>query len=379
MSNVKGQRSYRVAILTSHPIQYQAPLFKKINEHPEIDLTVYFQKKKGATAPYYDKEFGKKIQWEIPLLEGYEFKFLSSPLRLRKEFQPNSYDAVMLYGWNSWINIYVFMVCRMRGIKIFMYGENPLSQEIKKHGFPQKIKRILLRFLFRRISAFLYIGEENKKFYKSLGVSEKKLFYTPYAVDNKRWQKSVRTRQNDQHEFTSLPVVLFVGKLVYKKRPLDLIRAFAPLQERANLIMVGEGELRPRIESYVRKHKIKNLEFAGFVNQGDLSQCYSKADVFILPSDMGETWGLVVNEAMNFSLPVIVSDMAGCARDLVRHGRNGYVYPCGDIQKLQEYLRKLIKNRELREKFGKKSLDIIQAYSYEADVRGLVQALREKI
>lgn len=371
---------YKVAILTSHPIQYQTPLFKKISEHPEIRLTVYFRGKKGALAPYYDKEFGKKVRWEIPLLEGYSFKFLLGPITLSRELKAFSYDACMLYGWNSWMNILAFVICRVRSIKIFMYGENPLCQEKKKRGLVQTIKRIALRLLFTRVSAFLFIGEENKKFYTWLGVPEKKLFYMPYAVDNERWGNERKNAclphaQAWRGQAKNKPVILFVGKLISRKRPLDLIQAFAPFDTESELIMVGEGVLRKELEKYVEHRGIRNVQFVGFVNQTTLSLYYDEADIFVLPSGAGETWGLVVNEAMNFSLPIIVSNAIGCARDIVHHGKNGFVYTEGNVEKLREYLEILVRNKNIRESFGEESRNIIQKFSYEKDVEGIIQAL----
>lgn len=363
---------YKLAILTSHPIQYQAPLFKKISECPEIDLTVYFKKKMGVTASYHDKEFKKMVKWDVPLLEGYSFKFLSAPFDLMIELQTFSYDAMMLYGWNSWTNIFAYTLARLKKIKILMYGENPMNQEKKKSGLLQIIKKTILRFLFGHASAILFIGKENRKFYEWLGVSERKLFYMPYAVDNDRWRSELKKLRKHSRE---KPVILFVGKLIAKKRPLDLIRAFAPFDEMGELVMVGEGELRKKLELYVRCEGIQNVRFAGFVSQKNLPEYYGGSDIFVLPSGIGETWGLVVNEAMNFSLPVIVSDFAGCAEDLVIHGKNGFVYSTGNVEELRRYIGMLLESEDVRASFGRKSHDIIQDFSYAKDVRGLQEAL----
>src|SRR3989344_967375 len=376
---------FRLAIITSHPIQYQTPLFKKISEHGEIQLTVYFREKKGALAPYYDKEFGKNVKWEIPLLEGYFFKFLSGLKHLTQELQPTSYDALIVYGWNSWLNLFACLLCRMRKIKVFIYGENPLNQEKKKRGIAQAIKRKVLCLLFQQMSACLFIGKENKKFYEWLGVSKKKLFYVPYAVDNARFREAnirlleIRSpleigSQGGEHQNKNI-TILFVGKLIARKRPLDLIRAFAPFDAKSQLVMVGEGSLKRELEEYVQKNKIKNVRFAGFVNQETLSTYYREADVFVLPSGRGETWGLVVNEAMNFSLPIIGSDSVGCAADFVRQGINGFTYPEGDIKKLSEHIKMLVGNENTRKSFGKESEMLVRHFSYEKDIEGIIQAL----
>jgi glycosyltransferase involved in cell wall biosynthesis len=95
----------------------------------------------------------------------------------------------------------------------------------------------------------------------------------------------------------------------------------------------------------------------------------------VLPSSIGETWGLVVNEAMCFNLPIIVSNMVGCAKDLVKHGENGFIYPVGDIEKLKEYMEKLLKEKDLREKMGRNSLKIVSKYTYKKDVEGILEAI----
>jgi len=139
---------------------------------------------------------------------------------------------------------------------------------------------------------------------------------------------------------------------------------------------VGDGVLRSNLEKYVKENNLKNIHFTGFKNQTELPQYYALADIFVLPSGIGETWGLVVNEAMCFSLLVIVSDVVGCGQDLVRQNENGFVFLLGDINKLAERLKELAENKEKREQFGKKSFEIIQKYSYKKDIEGILKALK---
>ena len=133
--------------------------------------------------------------------------------------------------------------------------------------------------------------------------------------------------------------------------------------------------MRLELEKYIKENNLRNVHFVGFKNQTELPQYYAMADIFVLPSGIGETWGLVVNEAMCFGLPVIISDMVGCGKDLVKHGENGYIFPLGDVEKLAEYLADLIKNSKKRKLFGKKSFEIIQDYSHKKDIEGILKAL----
>jgi len=139
---------------------------------------------------------------------------------------------------------------------------------------------------------------------------------------------------------------------------------------------VGDGYLRKQLEAYVEERKLKNVFFGGLKNQTELPYYYAIADIFVLPSGLGETWGLVVNEAMNFELPVIVSDLVGCWQDLVKNGRNGFVFETGDIAQLAGFLEMLIESPETRKALGRESLKIIESYSYEKTIGGILEGSR---
>jgi len=439
----------KIAILTSHPIQYQGPLFQLLAKQLEIDLTVYFCWDFGIKKESLDVEFGKKLEWDIPLLDGYQYKFLKNysfkpsskfwgqvnPGIIKElilgtsdvhningnfgtsDVQLKKTNAILTYGWNSFSNWLAFLTAFLKKIPVFLHAENPLNQELLKPKWKIKIKKIVLGWLFKRISAFLYIGEENKKFYQYYGVPEDKLFFAPYAVDNKRFieaRKSLSKNRKLLRKELRIDekdiVILFVGKLIYKKHPFDLLRAYELLNmgksdlpninvnvrrsdfQKFNLIFVGDGILRPELENYVKEYNLKNVHFTGFKNQTEIPKYYALSDILVLPSGAGETWGLVVNEAMCFGLPIIASDVVGCGPDLVKHSENGYIFPVGDIKALAKYLRDLIYGHsdsfvnsdkfvdsdyglEKRKKFGKKSFEIIQNYSYEKDVNSILKAL----
>lgn len=390
---------YRVDILTSHPIQYQAPLFRKIAGHSDIDLLVCFcWDNRGKL----DDEFGKNVYWDIPLTEGYKYEFLKNFSFLPsskffgqinpgviKKIQKENCDALLVFGWNSFTNWLAFFSAFWRGVPVLLRCENPLLHERLKSRWKIRIKKFILGWLFRRISAFLYIGEENRKFYKFYGVPEEKLFFAPYAVDNSRFlQKAAELRTKDIELRTKIGiakdamVILFAGKLIPKKRLTDLLRAYEllitnyQLPTTPKLLFVGEGELRPELEKYVKTHNLPNVHFAGFKNQTEMPEYYAISDILVLPSGAGETWGLAVNEAMCFGVVPIVSDVVGCGPDLVENGVNGFMFPVGDYTKLLERLMDLVKDKTKLLSFSRRSFEKIQEYSYERDLGGLFSALR---
>jgi glycosyltransferase involved in cell wall biosynthesis len=158
---------------------------------------------------------------------------------------------------------------------------------------------------------------------------------------------------------------------------MDLIRAFHLLDHpKAQLIMVGEGALRSEMERYIEDNQLSKVTLTGFINQQEIAEYYTMADVFVLPSGYGETWGLVVNEAMNFNLPLIVSDLVGCTDDLVHEGQNGFTFPFGDVEQLKEKMETMLSTETDLQRMGQLSGQIVQKYSFETIIQGIKQAIQ---
>jgi glycosyltransferase involved in cell wall biosynthesis len=194
------------------------------------------------------------------------------------------------------------------------------------------------------------------------------MFFAPYAVDNTRHFETIKKTLNAGITTTSVKI-LFVGKLIEKKRPMDLLKAYHLLQTEfgestTELWFVGSGVQQPYLEAYISENKIRGVTFWGFQNQTKLPSIYAESDIFVLPSGYAETWGLVVNEAMCYAKPVVVSDLVGCGKDLVTTS-NGFRFPYKDVSRLTEVLGKLIFDRDLRIRFGQESFRIIQGFSQE--------------
>jgi len=174
-----------------------------------------------------------------------------------------------------------------------------------------------------------------------------------------------------------LPVVLYGGKLIPKKRPMDLLEAYCRViaEIPAALVLLGDGSEHDRLASVIASRNLRHAFITGFVNQGEIPRYYAAADILVLPSGH-EPWGLVLNEGMCFGLPVVASDAVGGAPDLVHPGENGFVYPSGDVGALAGALRTLLQDPARRARMGARSREIVAAYSYEADLRGILDALR---
>jgi glycosyltransferase involved in cell wall biosynthesis len=249
-----------------------------------------------------------------------------------------------------------------------------------RSNWKRHVKKAILPILYRNVNG-LYVGESNRDFFTEYGTPRTFLFR--YCIDNELFRKAYHTlktgRQDCRKKFgieTASPTILFSGKLVDKKKPQVLLEAFSIVRKEmaCNLLFVGDGPLRSELEKTVSAQSIPDVHFAGFLNQTELPAAYTAADIFVLPSSYQETWGLVVNEAMNFDLPIIVSDRVGCARDLVREGENGYVFRADDVKALAETIAHLVKSPEERLRYGLRSSQIISEYTAEACAQQLVHA-----
>ncbi len=378
----------RVIFINSHPIQYFVPLYQHL-QHLGIDTQCWYASDETLRG-HHDRQFGVHVAWDIPMLDGYTATFfknrswrpslyqglfgLINPGMWRQLFHEKK-SIVVVHGWNYLTHIGVIIAARLAGHTVCLRGESPLNQELEKSGFNRFMKRILLQgFLFRFVNRFLYIGSQNKAFYEYYGVAPTKLLFAPYAVDNDRFREAKATLQKSQVRLQlGIPsdawVVLQTAKFIEKKRPLDLVKAFAKLDiPNKFLVMVGDGELRQKIEELVIDYQLSGkVLLPGFVNQGEISKYYASADTFVLSSGVGETWGLSVNEAMNFDLPVVVSDTAGCADDLALDGVTGFRFKTGDVDALTSAVTRCHSLGS-----GLRPSEVVTQYSFDVIAKALI-------
>jgi glycosyltransferase involved in cell wall biosynthesis len=384
----------KVTYFVSHPIQYQSPMLKFLSDRLVCEdfEVVYFT---DHTLGGLDKQFGVNLVWDVPLLEGYNYVFLknyswkpavSGSFFGLVNFGVVNYlikrkpDCIIIHGWGYFSNILLLISAKLLGIKVLLRSESPISSEINR----SKLNFLAKRFILSLCSGFLYIGKENKAFYNFFGICEKNLFFAPYCVDNNRFLEAKSNFSNIEDNIRSklkIPydhkVILYCGKLIKKKRPFDVLRSLDRIgSHKVSIIYVGTGVLEKELKGHVNRKNLSNVYFAGFVNQSSLFKYYMSADMFVLPSTFGETWGLVVNEAMLHSLPIIISNHVGCVPDLVREGINGFSYDCGNIDQLAEKINHLCSlDQEQLALMGAKSLEIIINYSFDEVLEGFQKGL----
>lgn len=382
--------STKVFIIATHPIQYQVPWFRMLAARKEISLKVFY-----AILPDQQQQgggFGIPFSWDIPMLEGYEWQALPNSVRspslhgffgsstpaILSIFRRERPDAVIITGWQSLPLLQALWACIRLGIPSIVRGESNAMR-----SRPWRV-RLLHRILLFRFRAFLTIGEANRKFYLRYGVPVEKMFRCNYFVDNQWFRKRRECVIEDRDAIRdgwgieeSGLCFLYAGKLIHKKRVFDLLRALdiaCGEREKLHLLIVGTGELMDSARQYATANKLP-VTFAGFLNQTEIAKAYAAADCIVLPSDYGETWGLVVNEAMACGLPAIVSDRVGCGPDLVENGVTGYVFPFGDIKALAGRLVEIAADNGKRLQMGINASEKINEYSVEKAVEGTLKAI----
>lgn len=383
----------KLAIITTHPIQYYAPIFKSLNERQQISINVYYTWGEKALDKY-DPGFGKKVTWDIPLLDGYpyewvlntsaepgthHFKGIVNP-HLTEQISAWQPDAVLFFGWAYHGHLKAIKYFTNK-VPVFFRGDSTLLDETG--GMKSILKTIYLRWVYKHIDHAFYVGSNNKKYFKKYGLKEDQLSFAPHAIDNDRFAQD---RSFDAHLFrenlgigNDKMLILFAGKLENKKSPQLLLNAFLSLNNpNVHLLFVGNGILENNLKASAGKRQ--NIHFMDFQNQLAMPAIYQAADLFCLPSQgPGETWGLAVNEAMACGKAVLVSDKVGCAVDLVKEDHNGAIFKSAQLDDLIIQLKKLINSKGKLQEYGHNSKVIIQDWSFQKIAETIEKKLHETV
>ena len=335
------QRPRRLAVLITHPIQYFRPVFAELAADPELELLVVFGCDHGQRQRM-DPDFGVAFAWDSAPTEGFPHVFLSqrplpdlsrwsvawplawAAVRRLRTFRP---DRVLVFAYSPvWITAVTFLL-RLSGQRLFLRADGT-DRAFPRGRLKSLFKDVALRLWYRQFDHIFPIGSDSVDHFQRLGVKLQRSTPVRYSVDVDFFADQVRTwlpkRQSLrlQQGFSSQDLVLlWSAKMTAVKHPSLLLEALTllpePLRSRYWLLAVGNGPLRQWFEVQAKELLQDRCRFVGFQNQGGLGAYYAMADALVFPSRQGETWGLVVNEALQFGCAVITSDHAGSARDLV--------------------------------------------------------------
>ncbi len=393
-SNPSGHaRPVKLGLLAAAPMYYQAPLYRRLAADPRLDFKAMFASSGGVRE--HDAGYGQPVTWDVDALGGFQHSFLAragvNPIdgpffSLRDpdivtQLLRERFDVLWVHGYNYLTHMLAVATQRIRGGKLLLREEQNLLHP--RGPVKTVLKEASLRALFSQVQG-LYIGTENRRWFEHYGVPSERLAFCPYCVDNARLRRErdqlAPHRPDIQRrlgiEADSGPVVLMLSRLIPKKQPLFALEAFRLARSKAacTLLVVGSGEELAEMKRKVAEERIPDVLFAGFLPQSRVSEAYVAADIFTLLSRERETWGLVVNEAMNFRLPVVLSNKVGCGADLVRHGGNGYVVSHTDPHQAASRLVALVSDPRLRSQMGLASSELIDDWNYDRTADGVVGA-----
>lgn len=392
---MRSKKKLRVAFLNTHPIQYFAPMYKELNRSEDLCVTALYLSDFSVRGGL-DRAFDRDVKWDIDLLDGYEARFVTGAGKRGEpggfmsmvapaiwgEVRHGRYDALIVHGHTPAAHLIATAAAKAAGTPVFMRCETHLG--LRRSHAKAALRRPLIGSLYRSLDGVLAIGTANAAFYRAMGVPDRRIFSMAYTVDNARFSAAASMEPGEREEMRrrlgvgdSAPVLLYAAKFQRRKRPDDLIRAAARLQQMGavfHLVLVGSGEMEPELRTLAGQLKLRSIRFPGFVNQNSLPKVYGASDVFVLPSE-DEPWGLAVNEAMCAGLPIVASREIGCAPDLVQHGRNGRLFDSGNVDGLVQAVAELVQSPALRKAMGRASFDIISRWSYEQCREGLRAAL----
>jgi glycosyltransferase involved in cell wall biosynthesis len=382
----------KLAIVTTHPIQYHAPLFRLLAGSGRVQIKIFYTWEQSQQGTRYDPGFGKHIEWDIPMLEGYDYCFVKNTASnpgthhfngivnpgLIKDIEDWAPDAILVFGWS--FNSHLKCIRYFHGkIRILFRGDSTLLDE--KPGVKKWFRQLFLKWVYHHIDFALYVGTNNKNYFLRHGIPEESLFFAPHAIDNDRFAEPEEYYAGEAGLWRSRlgigpddMVALFAGKLEPKKNPfflLDLVKSIS--SAKFKVLIIGNGVLENKLKE--RAAGDGRIIFLDFQNQKKMPIVYRLADVFILPSvGPGETWGLAVNEAMASGRTVLVSSKAGCAIDLVRDNENGLILK-GNKEEYIDFISGVLTDKARLAEMGLSSREIIRQYSIQKIADAIITAL----
>lgn len=389
----------KVAVVVSHPIQHFCPLYRAVSASGALSIKVFFGSSAGRV-PFFDPDFGQKIQFQEDLTTGFDHEFLpgcpsdlgktgliSNPF-LGERLSAYDPDVIHAYGYRHPISRDAMKWARRHQRAILYCSDAELLSP--RPLWNRMLKRVILSRIFSRCDGFLTVGDCNEQYYRQYGVQDCRFWRCPFPIDEERLNKALLNKagtRRDLREKLKLPpdalVLLVVGKLTPRKSPKHVIQAVANLWKmrtasKPYVVFAGNGPEAESLRSLADSIAPDAVRFAGFVNVADLPDYYVSSDILAHPSSQ-DPHPLAVSEAVFTGLPVIVSDRVGSSgpTDDVRVGQNGLSYPYGDINQLTDSIRMLCDDPHRREVMARNSLEIGRARSLRASTEAYIAAARQ--
>jgi glycosyltransferase involved in cell wall biosynthesis len=327
----------KLALLTEIPAPYRIPLFNALVE--KLELTVLFLRAHNPERPYALHE--EEWRFAHRILPGRDLmlrrRWLVINSGVTGELERLTPDVLVLGGWNQPAFWRALRWAQRSKVPVILWVEST-SHEPRTRLLARPRRRML-----READAYVVPGRASRDYLEAEGVAAEQIALAPNAVDPSIFGAVERIAADGR------PCrVLAVGRLAPEKGLDVLLRAVAGLPAEVTLAGTGPEEKR------LRKLAGPNARFLGHVDRDELPRVYADADVFVLPS-LAEPWGMPLQEAALAGLPLVATDAAGAAHDLIEDGVNGLRVPAGDVSALRSALEQLVRDPARRAEMGERS------------------------
>ncbi len=372
----------KLVILSEIIAPYRIPVFNALARHESIDLHVIFLAETDPTLRQWHI-YKDEIRFSHQVLPSWRRRLGKYHILLNRglgsALQRASPDAILCGGYNYAASWQALFWAHRHHVPFSLWVESTVRDFRTGSRLVESLK---VRFM-HGCDKFIVPGKAAFEYVMGYGAPEESIFTAPNAVDTTFFAERAESVWRDtatHRRMLRLPsrYFLFVGRLTREKGVFDLLQAYATLapelRAAVGLVLVGEGNARAELEQRAGAIAPGTVLFPGFAQRTQLASYYALAETFLFPTHT-DPWGLVVNEAMACSLPIISTDVAGCVADLVEDRWNGRVLGVGDIEQLAGAMTELATNSQMRSQMGQNSRERILHYSPEACAAGIANAV----
>jgi glycosyltransferase involved in cell wall biosynthesis len=358
--------------------------FNNLAATTNLDFIVYFLSEPAKNRKWKKNDFSYNFTFKQ--LTGYKiyvpgndhsyFHFNTDVISHLKKDKPT---IVLSFGWNYLATWTAFLYCKSNGISFGLISESTAFEP----SLQRVITRPLVSTLVKHSDYLFAISTRAKKYFLQLGAQKQKIktiFSTSYQPAQVPLHSEIRQTKQQLGITNRDFVVLYVGQMIQRKGIDTLLKVAKELQnnKRIHFVLVGYGDLTSTILAQKKLHQLNNLHLVSYTDPKQIWRYYFSADNFILAS-YEETWGLVVNEAMEAGLPLLLSDRVGSSEDLLQHTKNGYRFSAGDSATVTSYINDLATNPKLVKQMGKMSKKIISKITPVSQAEALLDTLKKRV
>ncbi len=352
----------RVLFLTNIPSPYRIDFFNELGKL--CDLTVLFER---STAKNRENEWleNRKFDFNAVFLKGISIGDENALcFSVRRWLSKDKFDIIIVGGYSTPTGMLAILTLNRRRIPFVLNSDGGFVKQ--DAGIRARIKH----YFIRSANWWLSSSKSTSEYLVHYGANPNRIFIYPFSSLHKRDINILPASEAEKEQLRKKlgiegeKVVLGAGQFIHRKGFDTAIEAWANMPKEYTLLIIGSGSEEEKYREMINKKDLKNVQIIGFQNKESLKQYYRASDVFIFPT-REDIWGLVVNEAMAQGLPVISTDAALSACELVSNGVNGYLISPDDPKALSDKLHRIFDDDKRILMMGKESIRIISDYSIE--------------